>query len=133
MIRNKTMKDGTIAKLVYDADGESVQQLIVQVHDEYVVVRSSEGNEYPVRLSDKVKMTQSVNVGDTAVVKIFHHDWLVFAVIPATTETVDEFDILYRKKIKNELTAEELQRYNELLETEVQEQADDFDNMFGGY
>ena len=135
VIRTQTMSDGNKAKLIYNNNGEAIEQKITKVCNEVLWVKSSKGKEYKVNMSDKVKMTMEVHVGDTAVIKTFKNGWLVFDVIPAPADELTEFDILYRKKINGKITADELERFKWLQEhdMELQQQLKDFDDLLGGY
>ena len=112
MKTTKTMPDGTKATIVYSVDGEPIEQVVTKVESDKVWVKSSKGNEYPVMLSDKVRMTDTVNVGDIAIIKTFKKGWIVFDII--------------HKDIEEELSGEE-----ERLETE--RQIKDFEDLLGGY
>ena len=135
MIRTETMRDGNKAKIVIDVDGETIHQPITKIGDRLVWVKSSRGNEYKVNLSDRVSMTMSFNVGDTAVIKTFRTGWLVTDIIPATDEEVDEFTVLYRKKIKGTATKEELARFEWLKKNDEDylKELQEAEDMFGGY
>lgn len=136
MIKSETMSDGNKAKIVIDVDGEIIEQHITKIGDGLVWVKSSKDNEYPVNLSDRVSMTMSFNVGDTAVIKTFRTGWLVTDIIPAEPEEeVDEFTELYRKKIKGTLTDEELERFEWLKcnDMDLQRELKEINDMFGGY
>lgn len=136
MIRTKTMLDGNKAKIIVDVDGETIHQPITKIGDGLVWVVSSKGNEYKVDLSDKVSMTMNFNVGDTAVIKTFRNGWLVTDIIPADVDDdVDEFTLLYRKKINGTITDDELERYNWIQENDedLQKELKEFEDLLGGY
>lgn len=137
MIRTETMFDGTKAKVIVDVNGEVIHQKIVSVGDGVVWVSSSKGKEYPVNLSDKVAMTMNVNVGDTAIIKTFKTGWLVVDVLPSIPEDedVDEFTLLYKKKINGDISKEELERFEWLKENdeELQREMKEFEDLLGGY
>lgn len=103
MIKYKTMSDGNKVKIVTNIDGESFEQKITGVQKDKVWVVSSKGNEYPVMLSDRVRMTMSVEVDDVAVIKRFKNGWLVFDVIKKEEESVlseEEEQIELEKQLK---------------------------------
>lgn len=137
MIRTETMSDGTKAKIIIDVDGETIHQPITHIGDGLVWVLSSKGNEYKVDLSDKVKMTMDIKVGDTAVIKTFRNGWLVVDVLPfiPEDEDVDEFSLLYKKKINGDISEEELERFEWLKENDedLQNELKEFEDLLGGY
>ncbi len=77
VVKYKTMNDGTKAKIIYNQDGEEIHQIITKVFKQFVMVKSKKGNEYNVRLSDRVRLMLNAEVGDTAVIKTFKNGWLV--------------------------------------------------------
>ena len=113
MIRTKTMRDGTKARLIYTVNGETIEQTICEIGTGKVWVESTRGKIYPVDLSDKVQMTMHPKVGDTAVIKTFKNGWLVVDILPAET---DEPDLS---------PADE--------ELELQRQIQEIEDMWGGY
>ena len=136
MIRTETMKDGNKAKVIVDVAGEIVEQEIIKVDDGEVWVKSGNGREYPVLLSDRIVLEGvPVNVGDIAVIRTFNR-WVVVDVKPALVDDeVDEFTDLYRKKINGTITEEELKRYNWLKDNdeELQREMKEFEDLLGGY
>lgn len=127
------MSDGNKAWVCWKVDGEVIEQKIVRLDDGYVWVSSSKGNEYPVKLSDKVALTMSFDVGDVAVIKCFKSGWLVFDIV--RQDEVDEFTLLYRKKINGTASNEELERFEWLKENDedLQKELEEFDDLLGGY
>ena len=112
MIKRKTMEDGVKVKIITNTIGETIEQGIVETGEDRVWVKSGNGKTYPVLLSDNVRMTMEVNVGDIAVIKTFKPDWLVVDIIPAEEEEV--------------LSPEE-------EEAETQRQIREFEDLLGGY
>ena len=67
-----------------------IEQLVRSVQKNYVTVESKKGKLYNVNLSDIVKMTMNIQVGDMVEIKTFENGWLVTNVIPKREETLSE-------------------------------------------
>lgn len=136
MIRTETMNDGNKAKVIIDVDGEIIEQEIIKVDDGEVWVKSSNDREYPVLLSDRIVLEDvPVNVGDIAVIRTFNR-WVVVDVKPALVDDeVDEFTLLYKKKINGDISKEELERFEWLKENDedLQNELKEFEDLLGGY
>ena len=130
------MNDGNKAKVIIDVDGEIIEQEIIKVDDGEVWVKSSNDREYPVLLSDRIVLEDvPVNVGDIAVIRTFNR-WVVVDVKPALVDDeVDEFTLLYKKKINGDISKEELERFEWLKENDedLQNELKEFEDLLGGY
>lgn len=89
-----------------------LEQVIIETHKHYVRVISRNGKEYDVNLSDIVKMTMNVEVGDMAIIKTFPNGWLVTSI---------------RKKYKEPVLSEEEEK------KETERQIKEFEELLGGY
>ena len=56
---------------------QTIEQIVFEPHTYFVTVVSRKGKKYDVDLSDKVRLTMTVEVGDMAVIKTFKDRWLV--------------------------------------------------------
>lgn len=56
---------------------EEIRQKIFDVYHSSVKVLSNKGNLYNVRLSDRVRLTMTPEIGDTAIIKIINDTWIV--------------------------------------------------------
>ena len=82
----------------------TIKQPIIKVYDDLVKVVSKNGNEYNVKLSDKVRMTMNPETGDTAIIKTFPNGWLVTDIQKTIKENLtDEEEYLELKRQEQEL------------------------------
>ena len=104
----KIIKKENYSIIIDDGKESTIYQKVIEVRPNSVKVISKIGNEYFVKLSDKVKAI-SINEMDTVEIKINGKDWLVTDVIPYKKETIEDDE--------------------EELEIQLQM----FDNLTGGY
>lgn len=88
-------------KIILD-DGKvsTIYQTITEVRDNSVKVLSKNNKEYFVKLSDKVKFYNEINVKDTAVIKTFDKCWLVVDVIKYEKEEVEDDDEELKRQLE---------------------------------
>lgn len=88
-------------KIILD-DGKvsTIYQTITEVRENSVKVLSKNNKEYFVKLSDKVKFCNEINVKDTAVIKTFDKCWLVVDVIKYEKEEVEDDDEELKRQLK---------------------------------
>ena len=88
-------------KIILD-DGKvsTIYQTITEVRDNSVKVLSKNNKEYFVKLSDKVKFCNEINVKDTAVIKTFDKCWLVVDVIKHEKEEVEDDDEELKRQLE---------------------------------
>lgn len=65
---------------------KTIKQTIIKVDNDKVIVESSNSKQYPVSLSDYVRLTLDVNVGDIAIIKTFKNNWIVVDVVKKIVE-----------------------------------------------
>ena len=134
-VRYRTYKGTRIKEVISDGEPDTIHQRIITVTPAYVCVRSQKGKEYWVKLSDRVRMTMTVNEGDTAVIKTFADRWLVVDVEPYVEPVKSELEILLQKAAKHTITDEEQKRLDYLREHDPDflEQMAEADEIFGNY
>lgn len=85
---------------------KTIEQKILFIGKTHMKVISKKGNEYFVKMSDKIRLSNTATEGDTAVVSIFDENWIVT-------------DIIQKTPVTSNLT--------------LNEQRNRFKNLYGGY
>lgn len=99
MVR-KVINKGNWNEIIDDGKVGKIYQTVVEVRPNSVKVVSNNNKEYFVKLSDKVRLTKTINEKDTAVIKTFEKCWLVTDIIPKEKETATGEEL--QKKIEQE-------------------------------
>lgn len=80
-----------------------IEQKIIEVHNHFVKVISRKGNTYDVNLSDRVRMTMTVEVGDTAIINPLDNGWLVVDLVkkPVTPKLSKEQEDMLQQELES--------------------------------
>lgn len=96
----KIIKHKNYDVILDDGKVETIYQKITEVRESSVKVISKNNKEYFVKLSDKVKIFNTIKEHDTAVIKTFNECWLVVDIIPYVKEEIDESEEELQRQIK---------------------------------
>ena len=97
---NKVIKHKNYDVIIDDGKVDTIYQKITEVRESSVKVISKNNKEYFVKLSDKVKIFNTIKEQDTAVIKTFNECWLVVDIIPYVKEETDESEEELQRQIK---------------------------------
>ena len=80
-----------------------IKQNVIHISNDEIMVVSANDKKYPVTLSDRVRLTMNVEIGDTAIIKTFPTGWLVVDIIKKEVEAVlspaeDELELQRQQK-----------------------------------
>ena len=148
-IRRKKMKDGnTVTIHIREANDQykTFFQEIVAVYANDVTVISNRGKRYNVMMSDKVRMTMTVEVGDMAEIMPLENGWLVVNIDKVDKMPTDETAVttvlekLERRRNRYILEGRSEEEFNELEKLieeeekkETERQLREFEDLLGGY
>lgn len=96
----KVIKHKNYDVIIDDGKVDTIYQKITEVRESSVKVISKNNKEYFVKLSDKVKIFNTIKEQDTAVIKTFNECWLVVDIIPYVKEETDESEEELQRQIK---------------------------------
>lgn len=96
----KVIKHKNYDVIIDDGKVDTIYQKITEVRESSVKVISKNNKEYFVKLSDKVKIFNTIKEQDTAVIKTFNECWLVVDIIPYVKEETDDSEEELQKQIK---------------------------------
>lgn len=96
----KVIKHKNYDVIIDDGKVDTIYQKITEVRESSVKVISKNNKEYFVKLSDKVKIFNTIKEQDTAVIKTFNECWLVVDIIPYIKEETDDSEEELQKQIK---------------------------------
>lgn len=96
----KVIKHKNYDVIIDDGKVDTIYQKITEVRESSVKVISKNNKEYFVKLSDKVKIFNTIKEQDTAVIKTFNECWLVVDIIPYVKEETDDSEEELQRQIK---------------------------------